>query len=436
MQAGVAREALRGLTADLGWWRRWWLALRFSWQEKPLYLIITLVLVMTLIAAPWAVNWSDVIAFRESWAEGNLDETLLPAGISFAVVYFAGKYFLSFHKLFESPLINEWKRYLSLPDYDACLGTIPVMKRQVDALCRLRLGTGKSRAEQKRLLFVVDDLDRCSHTGVVKTLEAVRLILGIPHVTVIIAIDQRIALASLALHYKELAPHHSLRDPANIARDYLGKVIQLPVQLPVADRETVVSFVDQVLFNEDEQSSQALKPGDVDAESLQSGNGGKETVSEDTQKETAERNEQITQNTAARESSQSPADKPQVIETVEYQFSPSEKEVFKRRIREFGFHNPRQLKRLYNSFNLLRHLKGSDQAGDHMLVLFWLEYLNNLPIDQRKAARKGEVWELVQNHFHQDETRYAAIEREVLPFVLPSLDQAVQQQNESNASVM
>ncbi|MCB1950081.1 hypothetical protein, partial [Nitrosomonas sp.] len=59
------------------------------------------------------------------------------------------------------------------------------------------------------------------------------------------------------------------------------------------------------------------------------------------------------------------------------------------------------------------------------------EYLNNLPIGQREAARKGEVWKSVQNHFHPDETRYAAIEREVLPFVLPAIDQPVIQASES-----
>ena len=70
-------------------------------------------------------------------------------------------------------------------------------------------------------------------------------------------------------------------------------------------------------------------------------------------------------------------------------------------------------------------------------LLYWSgsltlqEYLNNLPIGQREAARKGEVWKSVQNHFHPDETRYAAIEREVLPFVLPAIDQPVIQASES-----
>ncbi|MCB1948816.1 P-loop NTPase fold protein, partial [Nitrosomonas sp.] len=184
MQAGVAREALNGLVSDLGWRQKWKLAVDLSCQAKPwyvvfLYVIFALTLLAVLVAALWAVNWIDAVnALREGdWSNVTIGETLIPGGISIAVLFFVGKHLLSFLNLFKSPLVNQWKRYLSLPDYDAYLGTIPVMKRQIDSLCRLRLGMGKPHAEQKRLLYVVDDLDRCSHTGVVKTLEAVRLIL-------------------------------------------------------------------------------------------------------------------------------------------------------------------------------------------------------------------------------------------------------------------
>ena len=263
--------------------------------------------------------------------------------------------------------------------------------------------------------------------------------MGIPQVTVIIAIDQHIALASLALHYKELAQHHAKGDPGNIARDYLGKVIQLPLQLDAADPETVTAFVDQVLLNGTEAEHQASEPGSDRAAPHDDTEEIKNTAKNESQNPLTSPEKSSTdadtddgengQNQPQTTSELSPA-KSQVIEKVEYQFSPAEKDAFRQRVQDFKFHNPRQLKRLYNSFNLLRHLYGSDQADNHMWVLFWLEYLNNLPVAERKAASEGEVWEAVHKHFEQVKADYDAIEREVLPFVLPALDQPVQQKAE------
>ena len=151
MQAGVAREALKGLTADLGWWGKWWLAFRLSWQENPWYVVFTLVSVVILIAVLWAINWTEVIDALEegNWANVEIGKIILPGSIGIASVYFIGKYFQSLHNIFESPLVNQWKRYLTLPDYDAYLGTIPVMKRQIRALCQLRLGSDRPHAKNK-----------------------------------------------------------------------------------------------------------------------------------------------------------------------------------------------------------------------------------------------------------------------------------------------
>ncbi len=417
MQAGVAREALKGLTAKLGLGRKWKLALKFSVLEKAGHVIGTLFMTLLLLSVMiWGLNNQALL----EWS--TKDELLIGLLISvplFWILFVVWKFHNSLSKIFKSPLVKAWKSYLSLPDYDAYLGTIPVMRHQIHTLCQLQL-------KKHRLLFVVDDLDRCSHAGVVKTFEAVRLIMGIPQVTVIIAIDHRIALASLALHYNKLAKHHPLGDSGNIARDYLGKVIQLPVQLHAADDLTVASFVDEILFNEDEPSKQVGTSENDEDEPLQTESGEDSRVSEDVQPIDSDRHSQEATEILSDEPQKPPEDKPDVIETVEYQLSPAEKTAFKDRVKLFGFHNPRQLKRLYNSFNLLRHLYGSDQVDDHMLVLFWLEYLN-MPVEARKPDKAEKIKNTVKNRFgqrkpEQDESSYDTVEREVKPFVLPALD--------------
>ena len=72
---------------------------------------------------------------------------------------FAFILFKQFQNILANPLAKEFLTYLKLPDYGHHLGHIPVMRENIKKLARVRLEKfGKS----KRLLYVVDDLDRCN----------------------------------------------------------------------------------------------------------------------------------------------------------------------------------------------------------------------------------------------------------------------------------
>jgi hypothetical protein len=100
----------------------------------------------------------------------------------------------------------------------------------IELMVNIRLGTEQTQRHyglgkvlpRRRLLFVVDDLDRCSPEGIFKTFEAIRLVLDLPQVIVVVAVDQRIALAALALHYEKLTKHHQLNDAKAISIEALG----------------------------------------------------------------------------------------------------------------------------------------------------------------------------------------------------------------------
>lgn len=151
--------------------------------------------------------------------------------------------------IWATPQAKELLTYLKLPDYAKHLGEIPVMRKTLEKFCDVRLKQmSESTVEEghTRLIVVVDDLDRCGHQQIVKVFEAVRLVLEIEHVTVIIAVDQHIALAALALHYKDLASHHKLANPRAIARDYLAKVIHLPITISAPDDDGVESMLNNI----------------------------------------------------------------------------------------------------------------------------------------------------------------------------------------------
>ena len=82
-----------------------------------------------------------------------------------------------------------------------------------------------------------------------KVLDAIRLVMTIPNVIVMIGIDHRIAFKAIGKHYEELADGGDTRGAGEIARDYLGKIIQLPLRLRAASHEELRDYVFEKLFD-------------------------------------------------------------------------------------------------------------------------------------------------------------------------------------------
>ena len=137
---------------------------------------------------------------------------------------------------------------LRLPDYAGERGILGEIHLTLTQLCSLCLGreNGATDGRPRQLLLVVDDLDRCGISTVKEVLDAVRLVVDIPHVTTLIAIDERMAFAAVEKHYDQFG--HAGRPPAQVAREYLAKVLQVSLALPAVDRDGVRQYVDEQLF--------------------------------------------------------------------------------------------------------------------------------------------------------------------------------------------
>ncbi len=102
----------------------------------------------------------------------------------------------------------------------------------------------------RRLVVVIDDLDRCNHTQVIETLEAIRLFLAVPKTAFIIAADELMVQNAARQRFPGLEQTDSL------GRDYLEKMIQIPVRLPPLgprDLETYLNMLFlQLHLTEDE----------------------------------------------------------------------------------------------------------------------------------------------------------------------------------------
>jgi hypothetical protein len=382
--------------------QRSWLTLRFSVKTHPFEILKILVLLL-VAAMPWFTDWFDglindkdlVIVGQWVWSGGLVLYTLREFG-----------------KLIISPQAKELLTYLRLPSYAEHLGKIPVMRKHISTLCELRLK--EKNGKTPRLLFVVDDLDRCSPEAIVKVLEAVRLVLDLENVIVIIAIDQHIALAALSKHFKDFAVHHKLKNSHAIAREYLSKVINLPIVLTAPSgsdvRELLVDLWKDIHKDSTVNASDAGREDSIDNTPTQ--------VASDTNPPAAD-SKAPSDNVPVADGSPNPGIKADVkpkIPEVDQQpsgeinpikaLSPAQQQSFIHWVNYFELTNPRQIKRLNNSYDLMRsYLPQWDKEKDviefvltevdvlkvypMLLTLILMEYLNSL----HSLAERSQLWE-------------------------------------------
>jgi hypothetical protein len=434
LQAGIAQEMIKALSSPepksdhqkKNCWpkQKVCLTLQFAWslhRWKVLAPLFPLVFALAPICFLYffkalfeQINESAIYIFSTAWFIG-----------------FLYPMWKELKTVFAGPLAKELLTYLKLPDYGEHLGTIPVMREHIKKLTKVRLGN------EKRLLYVVDDLDRCGYKGIVKVLEAVRMVLDLDNVIVVIAVDQRIALAALALNYKELATQHHIKDPRLIARDYLAKIIHLPIVLTEPDEASVLGYLESLWKTDGSQKSEEPKSKAETGDKLDYS----QTKSADhsqvpsslpiaTTSNQTESTASITQLNTSEPLSESD-NRQAIIHKVRQveQLTKRQKQAFSYWLNHFELSNPRQIKRLNNSFNLLQNFydqdkiideitvkdAGTEHAFPMMVTLFAFEYLNNLDDMQKRYTLKKLI--NVGNAIFSEEQKKFLTDNKITPLV-------------------
>lgn len=91
-------------------------------------------------------------------------------------------------------------------------------------------------AREKRLIILIDDLDRCTPESAIATLEAIKLFLSVPSCIFIIAVENNIV--------QEGIKHKYGTSVSFSGRDYLEKIIQLPFSIPKPSDSSMRTFLD------------------------------------------------------------------------------------------------------------------------------------------------------------------------------------------------
>jgi predicted KAP-like P-loop ATPase len=103
----------------------------------------------------------------------------------------------------------------------------------------------------KRLIIIIDDLDRCSPETIIPTLEAIKLFLFVSHTAFIIGADEELVRYAVRRRFPELPG-----DRREVGRDYLEKLIQFPIRIPALGRAEVESYMGLLFVT----ASKALTP--------------------------------------------------------------------------------------------------------------------------------------------------------------------------------
>ena len=94
------------------------------------------------------------------------------------------------------------------------------------------------------VIVFVDDLDRCLPETIIETFEAIRLFLHVPKTAYVLAAHPAIVEAAVAHRYEG-----NREGDANLGRDYLEKIVQLPITVPALSEPEVETYIN-LLFAE------------------------------------------------------------------------------------------------------------------------------------------------------------------------------------------
>tara|TARA_R110002124_G_scaffold28707_6_gene100891 strand:- start:2813 stop:5467 length:2655 start_codon:yes stop_codon:yes gene_type:complete len=282
--------------------------------------------------------------------------------------------------IWASPFLKKIKSISNSPDYSKHLGAAQYLKEDMRALMdsysfsttrylKAKFSSFFGSIETdlhkevptigRKIILVVEDLDRCSPEQIVSTLEAIRLLGSLDNVIVVFAVDGEQLLNAVAL--KSLNNFIGQKQSQQIARDFLGKLFQLVIELDEPKPAQLSQFIQKRLYDSiaveteitdsfkrsehlKQQAKEAVKDYKVDWEEAES------------------EEEQITETSDSYLKS--------TIAEVEY---------FTLLTGLFNIGNPRTLIRLHNSITLLKGLFPVLISNDEMLkeYMFYL-FLNEI----------------------------------------------------------
>jgi hypothetical protein len=224
----------------------------------------------------------------------------------------------------------------------------------------------KVRQNKLKVVVMIDELDRCPLEKMVDILEAIKIFLAEEIFIVLMAVDTRVIAEAIRLHYKDV------KNP-NLAREYLEKIIQIPIQVPEAKQPQLTNFVNSLM-----------------------------TVAEEETPLDQERVEAVTE-VPVTPVEVRPLSERSLLAVSEDLFNPlqlSDTAVERKIITTFALtfleSNPRRIKRLLNTYRYVKILatrqgERTDQEEWQEKMMNWLGFTMRWPTFMARAIREGRL---------------------------------------------
>lgn len=100
----------------------------------------------------------------------------------------------------------------------------------------------KNANRDRRVLVMIDDLDRCEPEKTVEVLHAINRLLDFPCFIVCVGADARVVTAVVEKHYEGL-----FGVAGTSGFEYLDKIVQIPFRIPVPEEKAIEGFLDDLL---------------------------------------------------------------------------------------------------------------------------------------------------------------------------------------------
>ncbi len=239
-----------------------------------------------------------------------------------AVIVIAGSIILTadvIMKSFKSPVMSSFLGISKIPNYENKPDLHFQMRSTIDQLCKIRF-----KKNNGRIILLIDDLDRCEHSKVIQLIEAIRLTLSIDSITTIVAADYDMMKAAINDHYKEKMELHEKIHNESFARSYLAKIFSLSLMIPTPNHKNIKHYIKR-------QFEENL------------------SLPQNTLKDIKDRHLDIQPTIMARADATQPM-------RVSTDFLESVTAI----CTKFSINNPRQIKRLINSYKIIKELLDDD----------------------------------------------------------------------------
>ncbi len=294
--------------------------------------------------------------------------TLFPALFSLVISYL------------KHPFTGQLKELAKRPNFKEHIGVGHAIREQIFCLLSahsltfwqaLKKACGIAVQKDHKYILAIDDLDRCSDKKIIETLEAIQLIVDLPNVNILLAVAPDILLDAVASRYKQQRQGLSNEDAKHLARDFLGKVLQITITLDKPTSLNRNQFINTRLYSNVKRNIEAT-PTPLPKINLE------------TSKNYAP--EEILDFTGFIDETDEDYDR-----TESYLKSTNDEYDFFIKCSEyFDIHNPRTLIRIHNAVTLLKGVYPAIYQNDEMLnhyiyLTFWHEIYATVGATQKKV---------------------------------------------------